>query len=77
MIGYDAHTPHVSTRFRHDRRRAASRLLATLGQLEHEAALGESTRTPAILVAAMAICMWTLAAILVATAMAAAALLTH
>jgi hypothetical protein len=44
--------------------------------LGREASVGDTAATPAILVAGIAICMWTLAALLITVAVGAAALLT-
>jgi hypothetical protein len=77
VISYDAHQPRLSTRFRLQIGRLASRPAGTIRRLEQDAVRGESARALAILVAAVAMCMWTLVAILVATALIAAALLTR
>ena len=77
VSSYGAPTRHVSTRFGRGLRRRGFRLTAAVKRLEHEAAEGASARTPAILVAAMAIGMWALAAILIATALIASSLLAH
>ena len=58
VSSYGAPTRHVSTRFGRGLRRRGFRLTAAVKRLEHEAAEGASARTPAILVAAMAIGMW-------------------
>jgi hypothetical protein len=77
MSSYGTPTRHVSTRFGRGVRRHGFHLTAAVKRLEQEAAVGASARTPAILVAAMAVGMWALAAILIATALIASSLLAH
>jgi len=72
---YHARTPGLGAGLRREPPRLVSRTAATFRRLGHEATVGESAATPAILVAGMAVCMWTLAALLIAAAVAARALL--
>jgi hypothetical protein len=76
MSTYDTHTGRVAGDVHRGQSRLLSRFLATPIRLGREASVGDTAATPAILVAGIAICMWTFAALLITVAVGAAALLT-
>ncbi len=75
MNGYDTRTSGLSLEFRHELGRLVSHPLREIERLEHQADLGESAATPAILVAGVAIFVWALVAIVLGVVLGAAGLL--
>jgi hypothetical protein len=73
MIGYQD-TSGLGAGLRHELGRLASHPLREAARLEHEADAGDSDATLGIILVAVAIFSWTLAAIMIAGAFAAAQL---
>jgi hypothetical protein len=72
----NAATPRLAARPGGPLHRLVARVLEELRMLGREASEGQSAGTPVILVAGMAACMWTLAALMIALAVLAASLIT-
>jgi len=77
MSDYESHSPHLSAELLHEAGGLASHPLREVGRLEHEAVAGESAATPAILVFGMAMFAWAFVALVAASVLIAAALLTR
>jgi hypothetical protein len=77
MSEHESDTLHLSGVLLHEAGRLASHPLCEVGRLERDAAAGENAATPAILILGMALFAWALVALVVATVLIAAALLTR